>query len=60
MSELNSRDEQMSEEVGIMAELGKFEIEFTMYGCAFCEKEKVHYAVSENAESTIFNTDSLL
>lgn len=50
MSELNSRDEQMSEEVGIMAELGKFEIEFTMYGCAFYEKEKVHYAVSENAK----------
>lgn len=50
MSDLNSRDEQMAEEVGIMAELGRFEKEFTMYGCAYFENGKVMYAVSENAE----------
>ena len=50
MSDLNSRDEEMAAEVGIMAELGKFEVEFTMYGCAFYENGKVMYLVSENAE----------
>ena len=50
MSELNSRDEQMAEEVGIMAELGRFEKEFTMYGCAFMRDGAPVYAVSENAE----------
>ena len=50
MSGLNSRDEEMAAEVGIMAELGKFEVEFTMYGCAFYENGKVLYLVSENAE----------
>lgn len=50
MSSLNSRDEEMAEEVAIMAELGKFEVEFTMYGCAYYENGKVKYLVSENAE----------
>ncbi len=39
----------MAEEVGIMAELGRFEKEFTMYGCAYFENGEVMYAVSENA-----------
>ncbi len=36
--------------VGRRAELGWFEIEFIMYGCAYLQQGKVHYKVSSQAE----------
>ena len=42
-------DEVVAEEVGKMAELGYFDIEFTMYGCAYLENGKRYYKVSPDA-----------
>lgn len=42
-------DEVVAEEVGQMAELGYFDIEFTMYGCAYLENGKRYYKVSPDA-----------
>lgn len=43
------RDVQVAEEVGKMAELGYFDVEFTMYGCAYLENGKRYYKVSPEA-----------
>ena len=42
-------DEVVAEEVGKMAELGYFDVEFTMYGCAYLECGKRYYKVSPEA-----------
>ena len=42
-------DEVVAEEVGKMAELGYFDVEFTMYGCAYLENGKRFYKVSPDA-----------
>lgn len=42
-------DEVVAEEVGQMAELGYFDTEFTMYGCAYLENGKRYYKVSPEA-----------
>lgn len=42
-------DEVVAEEVGKMAELGYFDVEFTMYGCAYLENGKRYYKVSPDA-----------
>ena len=46
------RDIQVAEDVGKKAALGWFDVEFTMYGCAYWEKEqdKLYYKVSTQAE----------
>ena len=36
--------------VGRRAELGWFDVEFIMYGCAYLQDEKMHYKVSSQAE----------
>lgn len=43
----STRDEIMAEDVAAMAALGKFEKEFTVYGCAFWENNQVVFALSE-------------
>ena len=42
------RDIQVAEDVGRKAELGWFDVEFTMYGCAYWDKlqDKLYYKVS--------------
>lgn len=50
MNKFTSRDEQMTQDVATMAALGRFEKEFTVYGCAFLENEHMAMAISENAE----------
>lgn len=42
-------DKVVAEEVGKMAELGYFDVEFTMYGCAYLEDGKRYYKVSPEA-----------
>lgn len=42
-------DEVVAEEVGQMAELGYFDTEFTMYGCAYLENGKRYYKISPEA-----------
>lgn len=42
-------DKVVAEEVGKMAELGYFDVEFTMYGCAYLEDGKRYYKVSPDA-----------
>jgi len=44
------RDVQMAADVGKMAELAYFDVEFTMYGCAYLKNGKVHYRISSEAE----------
>lgn len=45
------RDIQVAEDVGKKAELGWFDVEFIMYGCAYWDKEKdkMYYKVSSDA-----------
>ncbi len=43
------RDLQVAEDVGKMAKLGWFDVEFTMYGCAYLEQGNMYYKVSPNA-----------
>ncbi len=50
MNKFTSRDEQMTQDVATMAALGRFEKEFTAYGCVFLENEHLTIAISENAE----------
>lgn len=45
------RDIQCSSSVGKMAELGKFDQEFTVYGCAYRQSGETYYRVSEHAET---------
>lgn len=46
------RDIQVAEDIGKRAELGWFDVEFTMYGCAYLstEDQKMYYKVSSRAE----------
>ena len=37
------RDLQVAEDVGKKAELGWFDVEFTMYGCAYLNDGKMYY-----------------
>ncbi len=45
------RDVQVAEQVGKMAALGYFDVEFTLYGCAYymAKKDMIYYKVSGNA-----------
>lgn len=43
-------DAQVADDVRRMAELGYFDTEFTMYGCAYLENGKRIYKISPNAE----------
>lgn len=43
------RDIQVAEEIGRKAELGWFDMEFTMYGCAYLENGCMYYKVSPEA-----------
>lgn len=45
-----TRDEIMAEDVAAMAALGKFEREFTVFGCAFWHVGEMVLALSEDAE----------
>ena len=45
-----SRDIQAASEVARRAELGWFDVEFTMYGSAYLENGKRYYQVSAEAE----------
>lgn len=45
------RDMQVSMDVGKMVELGKFDKEFTAYGCAYLQNGEVYIPVSEHAET---------
>lgn len=49
---MKSRDIQVAEEVGKKAELGYFDVEFTMYGCAYLDRttNKLTFKVSDKAE----------
>ena len=42
-------DERVAEDVREMAELGYFDTEFTMYGCAYLDKGQRYYKISPNA-----------
>lgn len=44
------RDAEEADHVGRLADLGYFDIEFTMYGCAYLEKGKLFYKVSSSSE----------
>lgn len=50
--EVKFRDLIVAEDVGRKAELGWFDVEFTMYGCAYLDiaRDKMCYRVSENEE----------
>ena len=43
-------DAQVAGDVRRMAELGYFDTEFTMYGCAYVENDRRYYKISPNAE----------
>ena len=45
------RDIQCGMDVGRMAELGKFDKEFTVYGCAYWQNGEAYYPLSNKAES---------
>lgn len=51
MHGFNTRDEVLAEDVAAMTALGKFEREFTAYGCAFYDNGQVVLAVGSDAES---------
>ncbi len=46
------RDIQVAEDIAKKAELGWFDVEFTMYGCAYLNKsdDKMYYKISSRAE----------
>ena len=45
------RDVECGQGVGRMAELGKFDQEFTVYGCAYRQDGETYYRISEHAET---------
>lgn len=45
------RDIQCGNDVARMAELGKFDQEFTVYGCAYRKNKETYYHISENPET---------
>ena len=47
---LHMHDLRVAEDIGNMAELGWFDVEFTMYGCAYLLEGKMFYRVSSEAE----------
>ena len=47
---MQHRDVQAAEDVRKMAELGYFDTEITMYGCAYLENGKMYYKVSEEPD----------
>ncbi len=46
-----NRDMRCAADVGRMAALGRFDVEFQVYGCAYLEKDKITYRVSPQAEA---------
>jgi len=44
------RDMQVAMEVAQKFELGWFDVEFTLYGCAYMKNDKRYYRISDNAE----------
>ena len=51
MGQYVMRDMQCSDDVGKMAELGKFDREFTTFGYAYSEKKEVLFRVGRNEEA---------
>ena len=52
-----SRDIQAASEVARRAELGWFDVEFTMYGSAYYDRGKRYYQVSAEAEKIYESID---
>lgn len=50
MSKEYIRDVQVALDVRKMAELGYFDVEFTMYGTAYLVREEMNYRISSNAD----------
>lgn len=44
-----NRDAQCASDVANMAEMGKFELDFLVYGCAYLENETRHFRISDDA-----------
>lgn len=44
------RDFQVAQDIGKKAEMGWFDVEFTMYGCAYLKDDKMYYKVSPKSE----------
>ena len=53
---------KVAEDIGKMAELGYFDVEFTMYGCAYWnpENDKMYYKVSSLAEDIYTFTETAM
>ena len=47
---MHMHDLRVAEDIGKMAELGWFDVEFTMYGCAYLKDGKMYYRISSEAE----------
>lgn len=47
---MHMHDLRVAEDIGKMAELGWFDVEFTMYGCAYLQDRKMYYRISSEAE----------
>lgn len=45
-----NRDAQCASDVANMAEMGKFEVDFPVYGCAYLENDCITYRVSSDAK----------
>ena len=43
------RDQLCSSDIAKMAELGRFDDEFMVYGCAWLEKETIYYYLTEQS-----------
>ena len=55
------RDLQCGQSVSRMAELGRFDEEFFAYGCAWYEKNEIHYFLSGNSEDAYeFAIDNMM
>ena len=52
MMMMKFRDLQVAEDVGKKAELGWFDVEFTMYGCAYLDRtdDRMRYKISSKEE----------
>lgn len=47
---MHMHDLRVAEDIGKMAELGWFDVEFTMYGCAYLFEGKMRYRISSEAK----------
>ena len=47
---MHMHDLRVAEDIGKMAELGWFDVEFTMYGCAYMFEGKMCYKISSEAK----------